>query len=106
MPLFAVGGVPGRVHVAKTANGTLAAEFGPYGSYPGGVAVAWGYIDNDAFRDLVTGATVGNPHVKVYDGQPFSDGTFDPENSDADVLASFFAYGLSFNVGPTWRPVT
>jgi hypothetical protein len=61
--------------------------------------VAVGDVTNDGFADLVTGATVGNPHVKVYNGQAIAQRTFNAGNPDASLLASFFAYDLSFNVG-------
>jgi hypothetical protein len=61
--------------------------------------VAAGDINGDGYPDVVTGAAVGNPHVKVYDGRAIALGTFDPNNPDASLLASFFAYGAGFNIG-------
>ena len=100
VPFFAVGGAPGRVQVHRLGDGSLVADFAPYGpSYTGGISVAVGDISGDGVPDLVTAATVGNPHVKVYDGRDLANGTFNPSNPDASLLASFFAYGLNFNVG-------
>jgi hypothetical protein len=97
---FALGGAPGRVQVRRDGSIALLADFAPYGAtYTDGVAVAVGDVNGDGFPDLITGATVGNPHVKVYDGKALATGTFDSANPDASLLASFFAYGLNFNVG-------
>jgi uncharacterized protein (TIGR03118 family) len=98
--LFAVGGAPGRVEVRNVSDGSLVASFAPYGStYTGPVSVAVGDVNKDGFPDIVTGAMVGNPHVKVFDGKAIHNGTFDPANPDGGLLASFFAYGLQFHVG-------
>ena len=61
-----------------------------------GATVAVGPITGSGFADIVTGATQGNPHVKVYRGQDIHDHTFDPDGS---ILAQWFAYDLQFNVG-------
>jgi hypothetical protein len=95
--LFAVGGAPGRVRVYKPDN-TLVADFAPYGmAYTGPVTVAVGDVNGDGVPDLVTGAAVGNPDVRVFDGRAFATGTFDPNN--ASPIAQFFPYALQFNVG-------
>ncbi len=97
--IFAVAGAPGRVQIRRASNGFLVADFAPYGaSYTGGVSVAVGDVDGDGFPDLVTAATSGNPHVKVFSGQALLT-NFNAANPDASLLASFFAYGLNFNVG-------
>jgi uncharacterized delta-60 repeat protein len=96
---FAVGGAPGRVDLYTTA-GRLVASFAPYGpSYPGGVSVALADVNGDGVDDLITGAQVGNPHVKVYSGAAFLNGTFNPAIPDASLLASFFPYAVQYNVG-------
>jgi hypothetical protein len=98
--IFAVGGAPGRVQVRRGSDGVLVTDFTPYGpAYTGGVAVAVGDVDGDGFPDLVTAPLAGNPHVKVYSGKAFADGSFNPGSPDASLLTSFFAYGLNFNVG-------
>jgi uncharacterized delta-60 repeat protein len=96
---FAVGGSPGRVDVYKS-DGTAVTSFAPYGaSYTGGVAVAFGDVNGDGIDDLITGAQVGNPHVKVYNGAAFVNGTFNPATPDASLITSFFPYAVQFNVG-------
>ncbi len=57
-----------------------------------GATVAAGDVNQDGFTDLVTGATIGNPHVKVFDGLSVAGGAF-------TLMASFFPYALQFNVG-------
>jgi hypothetical protein len=100
LTFFAVGG-SGRVLVYRPDN-SLVADFAPYGSgYTGPINVALGDISGDGIYDLVTAAAVGNPDVRVYDGKALANGTFDPANPDASLLAQWFAYGLDFNVGAT-----
>jgi hypothetical protein len=99
VPFFALGGSPGRVLLHKPDN-TLVADFAPYGTaYTGPISVAVGDVNGDGIDDLITGAAVGNPHVKVYDGMAFATGTFNVSNPDASLLAQFFPYALQFNVG-------
>jgi streptogramin lyase len=99
LPLFAVGGAPGRVRVYQTDN-SLVADFQPFGpAYTGGVSVAVADVNGDGFPDLIVGAISGNSAVHVYDGKALAQGTFDPLHPDASFLAAFFAYGMSFNVG-------
>ncbi len=98
--IFALGGSPGRVEVRRVGDGSLVTDFTPYGSqYTGPVTVAVGDINHDGFPDLVTGAGVGNPDVRVFDGRAIAQGTFNPNNPGASLLMHFFAYGLNFNVG-------
>jgi hypothetical protein len=100
VPIFVDGGAPGRVQVRRVVDGSVLTEFAPYGSdYTASISVAVGDINGDGYPDIVTGAGAGNPHVKVYDGKAIALGTFDPNNPDASLLASFFAYGLGFNIG-------
>jgi hypothetical protein len=95
--LFAIGGQPGLVQVRRTSDGSELLAFSPYGiGYTGPVSVALGDINNDGYEDLVTGALVGNPDVRVFDGMKIAQGPFDP---DSGRLAQWFAYGLSFNIG-------
>jgi hypothetical protein len=63
-----------------------------------GVQVAAGDVNQDGYAELVTGASAGNPHVKVFDGRSIADGSFSV-SPNAHLLASFFAYALQFNVG-------
>jgi hypothetical protein len=101
-PLFAVGGVPGRVQVHRVTDDAIVADFAPYGdTYTDPVNVAVGDVNGDGIPDLITGAAAGNPDVRVYDGKAFADGTFNPDNPTASMIAQWFPYALSFNVGAT-----
>jgi hypothetical protein len=62
-----------------------------------GATVAVGDIEDDGYADIVTGAAVGNPHVKVYRGKDLTTGTFDPNG--ASVVAQWLAYGVNLNIG-------
>jgi hypothetical protein len=79
---------------------SLLAQFFPYAlQFNVGAFVAVGDVNGDGFADLITGASIGNPDVRVYDGQAITKGTFDPNNPTASQLAQFFAYDLSLNTG-------
>jgi hypothetical protein len=81
-------------------DAALLTAFFAYGTnFNIGAYVAVGDVSHDGFADVVTGATAGNPQVKVYDGKAIANHTFNPANPDASALASFFAYGLNFNIG-------
>jgi hypothetical protein len=96
---FAIGG-SGLVQVRSTADGTLMTEFAPFGlAYTGPISVAVGDVSGDGYDDLVVGAVVGNPDVRVYDGKALATGTFNPANPNASLLAQWFPYALQFNVG-------
>ena len=105
-----VGNPQVKVYDGKAiANGTfnpgnpdasLLTSFFAYGlNFNIGANVAVGDVNGDGFGDIVTGASAGNPQVKVYDGKAIANGTFNPANPDASLLTSFFAYGLNFNIG-------
>ncbi len=97
---FAVAGAPGLVQIRRDNDGSLITEFAPYGSgYTGPIRVAVGDVSGDGIPDLVTGAGVGNPDVRVFNGAALENGTFNPANPGASLLAQWFAYGLNFNVG-------
>jgi hypothetical protein len=77
---------------------SLLAHWFPYAlQFNVGANVAVGDVNGDGYADVVTGATAGNPDVRVYSGQDIAHGTFDPAGKSA--LAQFFAYGLNYNVG-------
>lgn len=98
--IFAVGAAPGHVQIYRTFDRALLLDFTPYGpAYTGPISVAVGDVNGDGFPDLVTGALVGNPQVKVFDGRAIANGGINPTFPDASLLAQFFAYGLNFNVG-------
>jgi hypothetical protein len=85
---------------AANPGASLLAQFFAYSlQFDVGVNVAAGDINHDGYADIVTGATAGNPHVKVYNGRDIALGRFNDSNPDASLLAQFFAYGLQFNVG-------
>jgi hypothetical protein len=86
--------------LASNPDALLITQFFAYGlNFDIGANVAVGSVANSGFADLVTGATAGNPQVKVYSGQAIANGTFNRFQPDASLLASFFAYGLNFNIG-------
>jgi hypothetical protein len=79
---------------------SLLARWFAYGlNFNVGANVAVGDVSGDGYADIVTGATAGNPHLKVYNGKAIADGSFDPSNPDNSLLAQFFPYALQFNVG-------
>jgi hypothetical protein len=83
---------------AADPNASLLAQFFPYAlGFNVGANVAVGNISGNGFADIVTGATAGNPDVRVYNGRDIASGTFDPNG--ASLLAQWFPYGLNFNVG-------
>jgi hypothetical protein len=84
---------------AGNPDASLLASFFPYAlQFNVGANVAAADVNGDGFADLITGATVGNPHVKVYSGRAIAQGSFE-SNPEADIMAQWFAYGLNFNVG-------
>jgi len=102
------GGNPDvRVYSGKDiADGTfnpsgasLLAQWFAYGlNFNVGANVAVGDVNGDGFADVVTGATAGNPDVRVYNGKDIAVGTFDRNQPDRSMLAQFFPYALQFDV--------
>jgi hypothetical protein len=79
-------------------DASLLTSFFPYAlSFNVGANVAVGDVNGDGFADIVTGATVGNPDVRVYNGKDIAQGTFNATGSS--LLAQFFPYAVQFNVG-------
>jgi hypothetical protein len=112
-PDLVTGAAAGNPHV-KVFNGQAIAQgtfnpanpdasalasFFPYAlQFNVGSNVAVGDVDDDGFADLITGASIGNPHVKIYDGAAIAAGTFN-NNPEANLITQWFAYALQFNVG-------
>ncbi len=97
VPDVIAGATAGNPHV-KVYSGigmTLLKEFFAYGlQFNVGANVASADFNNDGYAEVVTGASAGNPHVKVYDGRTLIYGTV-----NSALRSQFFAYGLQFNVG-------
>jgi hypothetical protein len=88
------------LHTFNPAGSSLLARWFAYGlQFNVGATVAVGHIEHNGFADVVTGASVGNPHVKVYSGQAIAQHTLSPYNPDASLVAQFFPYDMGFNVG-------
>jgi hypothetical protein len=84
---------------AADPDASLLTSFMAYGTtFNVGVFVAAADINGDGFADVITGASAGNPHVKVYDGKAIADATFYPD-PESHLLASYFAYDLGLNLG-------
>jgi hypothetical protein len=83
------GGGP-QVKVFGGADGRVVRSFFAYDAgFRGGVSVAAGYVDGDAFADVVTGAGAGGgPRVNVFAGA-----------NPAVLLSSFFAFDAGFTGG-------
>jgi hypothetical protein len=85
---------------AANPDASLVTHFLAYDPvYHVGVNVAVGDINGNGFDDIVTGASAGNPHVKVYSGLDIANKSFRPDAPETSLLTSFFAYGLQFNIG-------
>jgi hypothetical protein len=89
---------------------SLLLQFFAYGlNFNIGAYVAAGSVNGDGYADIVTGASAGNPHVKVYDSRSVfgtAPSGSSPESAPGPspalkTEAEFFAYGLNFNVGAT-----
>jgi uncharacterized protein YkwD len=82
-------------------NGSsLLAQWFAYGlNFNVGAFVAVGHSQNNAYGDVITGASAGNPDVKVFDGRAVASGTIDPVNANASLVTEFFAYDLQSNTG-------
>jgi uncharacterized delta-60 repeat protein len=108
------GAVPGNPHV-KVFDGfrlketkqiptgddaSLLAQGFAYGlNFNVGANVAAGDVNGDGFADIITGASAGNPHTRVFDALGVLASKTLPTGNNDTVLAEFFPYGLNFNVG-------
>jgi hypothetical protein len=95
----AIGGQFGRVELYNL-DATLLGGFFPFiaSGYTDAISVAVGDVNSDGFDDLVIGATIGNPNVKVYSGANVQSGAFF-NNPEGNLLADGFPYAINFNVG-------
>ncbi len=65
-------------------------------SFNVGANVGAGDVDGDGLEDVITGATAGNPHTKIFDAKDFlASGILNA----AALMGEYFPYALSFNVG-------
>jgi hypothetical protein len=95
-----------RIYSGKDVSGifnplgnSLLAQWFAYGlNFNVGANVAVGDVNHDGYADIVTGASAGNPHVKVYNGRDIAAHAF---KGDGSLLGQWFAYALQFNVGAT-----
>jgi hypothetical protein len=82
------GGAP-HVLVRRQSDNTVVRSFYAYDpNFHGGVNVAFGDVNDDGYKDIVTAAGPGGgPHVKVFSGK------------DNSTLASFYAYNTGLANG-------
>jgi hypothetical protein len=74
------------------------AQWFPYAlQFNVGANVATGNLTGSGFADVITGANIGNPDVRVYRGRDIAAGNFQPEGGSR--AAQVFAFGVNFNVG-------
>jgi hypothetical protein len=83
-------------------GGSLITQFFAYAlNFNVGAYVAVGDTDGDGYGELITGATNGNPDVRVYRGRDIARGTLDPSRPAASQIDQFFAFTLGYDAGVT-----
>jgi trimeric autotransporter adhesin len=94
------GGSP-HVKVFDALTGTLLGNFLAFDQhFGGGVRVAVGDVNGDGHPDVIVAAGQGGgPHVKVIDGTKTGQVDANGQIADSALLASFFAYDVSFGGG-------
>jgi FG-GAP-like repeat len=86
-------GGQGWVKIYSGQNGSLLAQFQPFGAFTGGVRLAAGPVTSNGDVDVVTAAGPGGPpKVEVFDGPNLVQGNYTP-------VASFNAFNASFTGG-------
>jgi hypothetical protein len=88
----------GQVLTTGTGTVLMASWFAYELQFNVGAFASIGDVDGDGFGDVITGASIGNPQIRVYSGQAIASGAFDP---NADQLAEFFAYETGADIGVT-----
>jgi FG-GAP repeat len=85
----------------QIADGALLASFFAFRpDFTGGVFVAAGDVNGDSRADVIVGADAGaGPHVRVIDATQLDQVQADGQIADVALLASFFAYDVSFGGG-------
>lgn len=93
----------GRALMAGTFQpdgASLLIQWAPYdAAFNVGEYVAAGDVSNNGFADIITGASIGNPNVRIWSGRDIAKNTFNP--TGASKLRDFFPYQINFNVGTT-----
>jgi hypothetical protein len=90
----------GQLDNTADADTHLLASFLAYGQqFNVGATVAVADVEGTGFADLITGASIGNPNVKIYSGRAIANGTFNNSNPDGSIVASYFPYPLNMDLG-------
>jgi hypothetical protein len=83
--------------IPTNSTSSLLAEYFPYAvNFNVGAFVTAGDYNRDGFADVVTGASVGNPEVRIYSGKDMTKGTF---NQTKSLLDFYFAFEQGQNIG-------
>jgi hypothetical protein len=83
--------------IPNNSSPILLVDFFPYGlNFNVGSFVAVGDYNRDGFADVITGASVGNPQVRVFSGGDATKGTFSLAGS---LLDEYYAFDVGQNIG-------